>query len=91
MERKVTMKIWGYESNGEQLLELSEVTFECKPEEIKKMINFFKTYEERIQKLEEERENNQDNSPCIVHMHYRDFYKNEANHGADFILATRIN
>jgi hypothetical protein len=55
------------------------------------MINFFKTYEERIQKLEEERENNQDNSPCIVHMHYRDFYKNEANHGADFILATRIN
>ena len=61
------MKIFGYDKrNNPSLLELSEVTFQIKADELKNVIRFFQHIEEKIQNYGKD----------FNHEQYKDYIKN---------------
>lgn len=76
------MKIFGYECNNDEVLELTEGTIECTIEELDKIIIFMQTTKEEFSKV--------DNYEGVCHSHYRDWDKEWCNSSSDLIILTKF-
>jgi hypothetical protein len=70
------MKAYGYQKDGEELLELKEVTFQLGLDEIENLIQFFSAARDDLEKFGDE----------FGHSHLQDFLKNN-DLGVDVIVA----
>lgn len=74
------MKIYGYEKDGVDLLELKEASILCKVEEIQKIIDFLQNVKKELEDARETTE--------MYHSHYRDWDKEWEKGAPDLIVVT---
>jgi hypothetical protein len=80
MEGEPVMKVFGYQFDSEELIELKEVSFETNIEEIDIIINFFQHVKDQHSKAFGKTE--------LCHSHFRDWYTEWKAGTADVIVVT---
>lgn len=74
------MKIFGYEENNDNLLDLQEVSFQCDIKELEKIIKFLQDVKENHSKVINEVE--------LCHSHFRDWDVEWKAGSTDIIVVT---
>ncbi|QAA33760.1 hypothetical protein [Clostridium manihotivorum] len=77
------MKLFGYEKESEDLIELEEVSFECNIEELDKIIKFLQYVKCEHSKISSE--------SGLCHSHFRDWDVEWKHESADIIIVTNYN
>jgi len=72
------MKVYGYENNSDNLLELNEVTLKCSIDELDLIIEFLNVVKKEHQLYATE----------LCHSHFQDWYKEWKSEMTDIIVVT---
>lgn len=78
--REIIVKVFGYQKDNEELIELREVSFQCDIEELEKVIKFLQETKKQHSKIIGEVE--------LCHSHFRDWDINWKDNGIDIIVVT---
>ncbi|MEN2776368.1 hypothetical protein ABCY62_15190 [Acetivibrio clariflavus] len=80
MEGEINMKVYGYQFDSEELIELQEVSFQVDIKEIDKLIKFLQQVREQHSKVIDETE--------LCHSHFRDWDTEWVTGTTDIIVVT---
>ena len=81
--RELVVKVFGYQKNGENLIELQEVSFQSDIKELDKIIKFLQDVKEQHSKVIDEVE--------LCHSHFRDWDVEWKVDSPDIIVVTTSN
>ncbi len=78
--REIEVKVFGYEKNNDDLLELQEISFQCNSKELEKIIKFLQHVKRDHSKVIDEVE--------LCHSHFRDWDVEWRAGSVDIIVVT---
>ena len=76
------MRVFGYQQNSEDLLQLEEISIECSIEELEKLIEFLNEVKTKHNAVK--------NQTDMCHSHYRDWKSDWNNKEPDIIMVTKF-